>query len=339
MKPIFRASLVVLALTAAACGTDRTVVLPGGPASVEPGRASSFDGEVLRLALAREDGSRERFNSVRDEAATWPWLPVIPGHAGRRRALVKSSTDKTSVVYALVSWSNNDATDYLAAGYWLDFPNNAERYWHFDFAETTLHPAFVDGPELDPSSPPAMPSSGTASYTGSVGGLFTYGYGSTWDAADAPVVTEEFQAAITMTADFADSSLSACIGCVGDIKLTRDHLYAALGIAFGFRRPEPLALPTDYELHFAGTPIRADGTFEGVDVEVRHPERTVAGAEGRWSGRFSSTADPHGNPRLTAGMADVAFGETDGSTGKFTAIYTALAESLAPSDRGAAAGR
>ena len=52
-----------------------------------------------------------------------------------------------------------------------------------------------------------MPSSGTASYTGSVGGLFTYGYGSTWDAADALVVTEEFQAAITMTADLP---IAAC---------------------------------------------------------------------------------------------------------------------------------
>ena len=81
-------------------------------------------------------------------------------------------------------------------------------------------------------------------------------------------------------------------------------------------------------MHFARTPISANGTFESTEVEVIHPERAVVESEGSWSGRFSNIPDTDGNPRLVAGMTDVAFAESDSSLGKFMALFTAPVESL-----------
>jgi len=326
MKPIVPAFAVALSLAAAACvgNDDRSTTQPTAPGSDLAGRVSSFDGDILRLEFSREDGSRETFNSVRDDWFSWSWRPFLPNHSGRRWTLLKTSAEKSSIAYALVSWNNDDPTDYLAAGYWLEFPNEDGRFRRFDLANASAYPPFVDGPELDLSNPPSMPLSGTARYAGPVGGLYSYRYGSGWSVVDEPSVTEEFTGTMTIHADFADNSLTGCIGCIGDIEITRENLYTVLG----FRRAEPLALPNDYEVHFAGTPISADGTFKSTEVEVIHPERTVVESDGSWSGRFSNIPDTDGNPRLAAGMIDVAFAEPDASLGKFMALFTAPVESL-----------
>ena len=39
----------------------------------------------------------------------------MPGHSGRAWTLWNTANDGTSLVYVLVSWDNDDATDYLAA--------------------------------------------------------------------------------------------------------------------------------------------------------------------------------------------------------------------------------
>ena len=304
-------------------------MLPEDPGPVLSERVSSFDGDILRLEFSREDGSRESFNSVRDEWFSWSWRPFLPNHSGRRWTLLKTSADTSSIAYALVSWNNDDPKDYLAAGYWLEFPNEDGRFRRFDITNASTYPPFVDGPELDLSNPPSMPVSGTAHYVGPVGGLYSYRYGSSWSAADEPSVTEEFTGTMTIRTDFADNSLTGCIGCIGDIEITRENLYTVLG----FRRAEPLALPNDYELHFARTPISPNGTFDSAEVEVIHPERTVVESEGSWSGRFSNIPDTDGNPRLAAGMTDVAFAEADASLGKFTALFTTPVESLVQPDR------
>ena len=75
-----------------------------------------------------------------------------------------------------------------------------------------------------------MPVSGTARYAGPVGGLYSYRYGNGWSAVDEPPVTEEFTGTMTIHADFADNSLTGCIGCIGDIEITRDNLYTVPGI-------------------------------------------------------------------------------------------------------------
>ena len=129
-----------------------------------------------------------------------------------------------------------------------------------------------------------------------------------------------------MTADFSSGMLSGCVGCIGDLELEREHLYLALG----FRSEPPVALPTDYELHFAPTAIGSDGGFASSSVTVVHPGRTVTQSSGSWSGNLSNIADAAGNPRLVAGMADAQFNEADGSHGAFRALFTGLGASLLP---------
>ena len=62
------------------------LALPLGACSSGEERAStrqtSFDGEVLRIAVARADGRTERFSSLRDEWYSWSWFPFMPNHSG-----------------------------------------------------------------------------------------------------------------------------------------------------------------------------------------------------------------------------------------------------------------
>ena len=315
-----------LALAMAGCGSD-AVQRKALPAEEEVRfeRVTRFDGEVLRVALVREDGTRDAFNSVRDEWYSWSWVPARPGYAGRRWTLLKTTAEQSSMVYAVVSWNDDDPTDYLAAGWWLRFPGQYSFRRHLSLLDAEGD-AFIDGPELDISTPPRLPEAGTATWTGGAGGFFRYRYGSGWTDVEAPVDVEEFTGTVAITADFADQTVRGCIGCVGDLVLEREHLYGALG----YRRGVPRALPTDYELHFGATDIYSNGAFVGDEVTVTHPERTVTGSSGSWDGRLSNRPDADGNPRLVAGSAAVEFVEADGSAGEFRSLFTAVGESLLP---------
>ena len=224
-----RLASIVLAFALAACAA-------GGPDETA-GRNTSFDGEVLRIELPRKDGGREKFSTLRDRWFSWSWAPFLPNNSGRRWTLLKTDTDGTSVAYAVVSWDNDDPTDYLAAGYWLRFDGIHSRRLPVSEATTTL---FIDGPELDPAFPPSLPPAGTARYAGSAGGTFAYRYGSDWIGNSEPVSAEEFTATMTAEANFDDMTIAGCIGCLGDIEIDREHLYVALG----WRREQPLARPT-----------------------------------------------------------------------------------------------
>ena len=284
-----------------------------------PERATSFDGEVLRLAIQREDGGTERFSTLRDRWFSYPWAPPLPDRSGRRWTMLKTDRDGASIAYALVSWDNDAPTDYLAAGWWLRFPGPAGR--RFDPAGAEVS-AFVDGPELDPASPPGLPVSGTARYAGTAGGLFRYAPAG---APEADAVAEEFIARMTAEADFAAMTIAACIGCEGDIVIDREHLHLALG----WRRGMPAVLPTDYEIRFAAAPIARDGGFAGAAATVAHPERAITAGGGEWHGRLSSRPAADGAPRLAAGQASAAFAEAGGE-GAFEAIFTLLHPSLQP---------
>ncbi len=320
---------IVVVLASAACTSNQMAAdarAPGGDA--HPERITDFDGRTLTLQLAREDGSFDRFDSVRDSQGSWAYPPVLPNHVGRVWILRKTKRDSSSLVYALIGWDDDDPTDYLAAGYWLRFPGPRAFGRGLVAAERRV---FIDGPEIDPSNPPELPLSGTATYLGPVGGLYEYSHGSDWTDVEAPVVADEFAATMNIQADFSDGTLSGCIGCIGDIRIERRHLYAYLGFR---RRPVPEAPPTDYELHFGLTAIDRDGTFRNTDVNVLHPDRIVTQSGGSWSGTLSNVPDGAGSPRLVAGMVGVAFQEADGSQGDFQGIFTALGESLLPPDSG-----
>ena len=316
---------IVVVLASAACTSNQMAAdAPEAGGDAHPERITDFDGRTLTLQLTREDGSLDRFDSVRDSQGSWAYPPVVPNHVGRVWILSKTKRDSSSLVYALIGWDDDDPTDYLAAGYWLRFPGPRVFVRGLVAAERRV---FIDGPEIDPSNPPELPVSGTATYVGPVGGLYEYSHGSDWTDVEAPVVADEFAATMNIQADFSDGTLSGCIGCIGDIRIERRHLYAYLGFR---RRPVPEAPPTDYELHFGLTAIDREGTFRNTDVNMLHPDRIVTQSGGSWSGNLSNVPDADGFPRLAAGKVGVAFHEADGSQGDFQGIFTALGESLLP---------
>jgi len=182
----------------------------------------------------------------------------------------------------------------------------------------------VDGPEIDPSTPPRLPLEGQATYVGQAGGLYEYAPGSDWRENQGVYVIDEYEGTITIAADFADATLSACIGSTGDLVTRRAHF----GIFLGDEPRDAQAIASGFELHFGDTPFNPDGTFERTDVTVRHPERTVVRSEGHWGGSLSNLPDRSGNPRLAAGFSAADFEESDGSAGRFFGTFVALSEAL-----------
>ena len=316
MDTAARLACLVLALALGACSS-------GGEEQAFP-RPTSFDGEVLRIAIPRADGRTENFSSLRDEWYSWSWFPFMPNHSGRRWTMGRTDRDGVSLAYALVSWDNDDPTDYLSAGFWMRF-DGARTTRRLDPADAEIVP-FVDGPELDARVPPELPVSGTASYAGSAGGVYRY------RRPGVEPLAEEFTATMTLQADFAAGTVAGCIGCVGDIALEREHLYAILGWRRGDATVEHP--PTGYEIRFAPATIGETGGFTGASVAVTHPDRAIVRSGGSWSGRFSSRPAGDETPRLAAGHASAAFAEADGGEGSFDSIFTALHPSLLPQPPG-----
>ena len=142
----------------------------GGPEPVAEGmnegridfsRTTEFDGNVLTVDLSSPDGKTLKVNTLRDSVDTDVFRPAIPNQSGKSWVLRNFSQDSSSLVYAIVSWDNDDLTDYLAAGWWIHQPGR-----EYD-PETIEQVIFIDGPELDSgTNPPDMPVSGQARYVG-----------------------------------------------------------------------------------------------------------------------------------------------------------------------------
>ena len=144
----------------------------------------------------------------------------------------------------------------------------------------------------------------------------------------APTVIDEYEGVITILANFADATMSACIGCSGDLVTRRAHF----GIFLGDELRDTQSIGAGYELHFGETAFNPDGTFVYDDVTVRHSERTVTQSEGYWGGTFSNIPDASGHPRLVAGFSGADFEESDGSIGKISGTFLALSETVRASE-------
>ena len=286
----------------------------------QPFRAqtSLVDG-VLSVTVTTPDGQLRTLDTVRDFERTWGRFlprPAQPNHSNREWILVDNHYDGRVLLYAVVEWDNADPTDYLAAGWWLTYPPGVPA-WR---VETATRGVFLDGPELDPANPPDLPLTGTATYVGGMGGLYTYQYGRSWgELADSAEIAE-FQGTVLLTADFDQNRLTGCMGCVEPIETAFGR---HLSPAVPWDNPDPAALPADYDLHFEAS-FGANGAFEDTKIAVEHPDRTITTSAGTWQGQFSNVPDVDGNPRRVVGSADVHFAEDDGSQGRFTGIFDAL---------------
>ena len=317
-KRILVSLAVLLVLTASACARR------DDPQATDEGRIhhvrnSEFSGPHLRVFLTLEDGTEVSVNSADDAVATEPGTTPIPGHQARTWTFVKDADIGTSIAHGLVSWDPKDPADYLMAGWWAQFPD--QHYPDLSFRDSIQY-AIYDGPETDPSNPPDLPLEGQATYVGQAGGLYAYEPGSDWGENEGAYVLDEYEGVVTLTADFADGTLSGCIGCTGDLVTRRAHF----GIFLGDEVRDVRAVAADYELHLGETALTPEGTFEHEGVTVRHPEREVTTLKGFWGGSLSNVPDETGDPRLAAGFSAAAFEESDGSSGSFYGVFVALSE-------------
>jgi len=289
---------------------------------------TTFVDSVLSIDVRYHDGRTRTLDTFRHPQSTWAIhlpRPSQPDHSSREWLLAENHYDGKILLYAVASWNDADPADYLAAGWWLVYPPDTP-IWAFEAATRGV---FLDGPELDPAKPPDLPLTGTASYIGSAGGLYTYRYGRDWGELAESSEYTEFAGLISLIADFDGNRLTGCLGCLEPIETAPGrHLYPAVP----WQGPDPAASPADYDLHFAAS-LGATGAFEDTAVAVRHPERAITSAAGTWRGQFSNVPDVDGNPRRVVGSTDVHFAESDGSVGHFTGIFDALTPAtLTPDD-------
>ncbi len=315
---------VALVLGMSGCVGSRSPADDEGRIDFE--RNSEFAGPKLRVFVTLEDGRKVSVNTTDDAVDSRSALTPLPGHQARDWTFIKDAEEGTSVAYALVSWDGGNPVDYLMAGWWAEFPD--QHFPELSFRDSIQY-AIVDGPEIDPSTPPELPLEGQATYIGQAGGLYAYIPGTDWGDDAGAYVIDEYEGVITLTADFADATLRGCIGCAGDLVTRRAHF----GIFLGDEVRDVRAIAAHYELHLGVTPFNPDGTFEHVDVTVKHPERTVTQSEGHWGGSLSNIPDQDGNPRLVAGFSGAGFEESDGSAGRFFGTFVALSEPLRASGR------
>ncbi len=317
---------VVAMLTAGACTNSDDPVAGSDEGPIKFTRNSEFSGPHLRVFLDLPDGTPVSVNIADDAVATRPGSTPITGHQARDWTFVKDDEIGTSIVYALVSWDPERPADYLMAGWWAQFPDQHLPELTF---EGSARYAIVDGPEIDPASPPELPLSGQSTYAGQAGGLYSYVLGSDWGEAEGSTILEEWEGRIVLTADFAAGTVGGCIGCEGDLITRRAHF----GIFLGDEVQDAQGIATNYELRLGEAPISPEGTISHPAVTVRHPEGEVTSSEGHWGGGLSNIPDGDGNPRLAAGFARASFEESDGSAGLFTGVFVAPSEQYGTSDR------
>ena len=284
-------------------------------------RNSEFQGPHLRVFLTLEDGRPVSVNTTDDAVEMRPAQTPIPGHRARDWTFVKDIEEGTSVVYALTSWDDDNPADYLMVGWWAEFPGQHLPELSF---EGSAQYAIYDGPETDPANPPELPLEGQATYVGQAGGLYRYVPGTDWGEAEGTPVLDEYEGTITVAADFAERTLSGCIGCVGDLETKRSYF----GYFLGDDVRDTRSIARDYELHLDETAVGEDGNFEHESVTVRHPTRGIVSSEGFWGGTLSNIPDRDGNPRLATGFNIGEFEESDGSQGRFFGAFVALSDGL-----------
>ncbi len=255
----------------------------------------SFDGRNVRVTVRRTDGSSVALNSASHGVFTKSLDPILSGYSFRADGMRTYTDTSATLAMVLTNWNSADPNDYLAGGYWMRAVGRVN-----PLAITRVEiGAFADGPEI--SGDPALPVSGSASYTGTAGGLYGYKSGST-----GATQIGEFNGVASLTADFSGSpTISGCIGCNGVVSF--------IGIAAsGSGQTATSSGSIPVRMRMQAAPV-TEGAFTG-NVRMERGDKSVTSSSGSWGGRFS-TKTQAGDPRLVAGTIGSEWTEVDGSQG------------------------
>ena len=279
-------------------------------------RLHDFDGEVLTLYFDDDKGNRYTLNSATHARSRQPREPMLPWHVGETLLLMEIDQEQTQLAYVVLNWDPDDPTDWLSTGWWLQTSGQLDLFESDDFH------AFFTGPEFDRDDSFNLPTEGTATYTGSSGGLFQYFYGSSTPEFEGEYTYAEYEGPSWFTLDFSNQYLWGCVGCTGRIKSQQVHLAEILG-------PADVPPPdlSDYRIRLGSVRIKPDGTYENDILKVIHSEREVLDTWGFFGGALSNQPDRDGNPRLMTGFYRGTFREEDdGARGQFFGAYHGISE-------------
>ena len=217
---------------------------------------TTYVDNVLSVDVRYHDGRTRKLDSVRNKEASWgSYLPrpSQPNHSSREWLLAENHYDGRILLYTVVSRNDANPFDYLTAGWWLVCPPGAP----IRAFESPTRGVLIDGPELDPANSPDLPLTGTATYVGGSGGLYTCNYGRDWGELAGTSEHTEFQGTIALTVDFGSKRINGCLGYLGPIETEPGrHLYPILT----WRTDDPAASLADYDLHFSAS-FDAAGAF------------------------------------------------------------------------------
>lgn len=244
--------------------------------STSEATAATFDGSRVGLTV----GTTLNLNSDDHNLGSTRIQTPIAGHTGRSWGLARTTATSLSGAAVFVSWDSDDTADWLAGGNWLHATGNLEAG-----TVTVVAGAFVDGPEFEDRT--SMPGSGTATYSGVAGGIYTYGNPS------GDVAVGEVLGNVELTANFSDTTIGGAISGIGE------------GVAV--------------TLESTGYMNTGQITPGSVDLMVNGQNFDNAG---RWGGRFSNK-DDNGQPRLVAGTAGADWTESNGNRGAFVGAFVA----------------
>ena len=282
----------------------------------------------MTVTVTRADSSTltlDTADAVEDTGAVSDTLFKIPGGSRTLRVWGTANIADRSATVARLAVTAADAADWLAGGYWLHVAGQ-----NLLAAAPTVTGAelgaFVDGPELGPQ-PASLPDNVTARYEGTAAGAYVSQYGSVLanvgSVAPGSTETGEFEAVATLIANFADDTISGCIGCKGATPLTGVFEDSATGAQNTFTET-----PTDYEVRLGAAGIKPDGTFRVNDVTLfsaglQQTGLGVTERRGAWGGKFSNIPVATGEPRLVAGTLGGRISYSDGARGVFVGAFGA----------------
>ena len=229
----------------------------------------------------------------------------VTGREFAQAVVLKHSSSALTLGLVATDWDSTDTTDYLAGGYWLHV--TGDNIYEGDVTGAEMG-AFVDGPEI--RGTPNLPLSGTATYNGLAAGLYASRYGT--DAAVPQGTHElgEFSGDLSLIADFGTQNIAGTVDNINlaYVSVTPD---GAAEVGEG---------STAYRLNLGAASFGSTETFTGSDITLTHPQLSIR-SSGSWGGRFSTTDDSAGNPRLVAGTLGGTGTTPGGSTASFVGAF------------------
>ena len=270
---------------------------------------TTFDGQRVTVTIGRAGR-----DVLLDTGGTW--LDVgetasslgLPDRRSRTRLIHVTDGANGTLGLVTVDWTDGDPADYLAGGYWLRYEPNSR--------QSVQVGAFVDGPELDLSSPPTLPVTGYASYLGTGGGLYATEYGNDFLLPPGSTETGEFIGNASLTVSFDDNTVEGCVGCGGGLRVVGIGRNSATG------QVEEFDTQTFYAVEFGQVPLnRANGTFQGTDVRLTHSLEGDFPTTGTWAGQFSNQPNVNGEPRAAGGAFVLAATTRGGSRAVLTGAF------------------